>query len=119
METLIERMERSIFKHCVEELLASDRNFSLSLSDGGEVVVKNSRDAEEIIKASYTTGQDILSVFYTSEGRKGRGFVQFIYGNDGSDVIADYSCWLEPHIARTEALATAYELGEVEVPPLP
>lgn len=103
-------IEKRIFEHCVKELLESPRMFSLHLSDGEEIVVEDSRDAKEIVEAAFSTDGDDLYVTYTSEGKKGRGYIRFIYGNSGWDVINDYSVWLEPHIEETLALAESLEM---------
>ena len=34
----------------------------------------------------------------------GYGWVRFIYGNDGWDVINDYCVTFEPHLVKTNAL---------------
>lgn len=107
-----QRIERRIFKSCVEELLASELNFRLGLNDGEEIVIKSSRNVKDIMKAAFTTDEDYILVYLDARSeteKKRMGWVRFVYGNDGWDVICDYTTWLEPHIKGTEALAREIE----------
>lgn len=103
-----QKIERRILTHCVKELLANDRNFYLGLNDGEETVVKHSRDIAAILKAAFSTDEDCLLIYLIGGDGEPKerhtGWIQFVYGNSGWDVIADYTTWLEPHIAKTEAL---------------
>lgn len=107
-----QRIERRIVKHCIEELLANELNFHLGLNDGEEIVVNHSRNAKDIMKAACSTDEDYLLVYLDARSdteKKRMGWVRFVYGNDGYDVICDYTTWLEPHIKATEELAREIE----------
>ena len=103
-------LEKRIFKSCVNELLKDERNFSLGVNDGEEIVIEHSRDAKVIFKAAFSTDEDFLLVYIDGKIIPS-GWVRFVYGNSGWDVICDYTTWLEPYIKETEALATQLELN--------
>jgi len=65
------------------------RGFAVSVNDGEEWVVKRSIDKAEILAALFSTDEDTL-VIRDAEGRKA-GWFWLIYGNDGWDVVSDYS----------------------------
>lgn len=75
----------------------------------GDWTVNGSTDKAETIQAMFTTDGDLLEAHDASG--KGLGWFMFIYGNDGYDVISDYSAnefcervWktIEPVIDRAE-----------------
>lgn len=65
----------------------------LNLNDdshgNGDWTVENSTDKAAIIQAMFTTDGDLLEA-HDAEGTW-LGWFQFIYGNDGYDVISDYT----------------------------
>lgn len=69
---------------------ALELGYSISVQDGEEWTVKQSRDRMAILSAMATTGMDRLR-FRDSEGNK-LGTMLLVYGNalDGSELIADY-----------------------------
>lgn len=81
--------------------------YLVSVDDGAEWTVRQSRDAETIARALATTGADRLAV-YLDEGAEhsesGRstarrvGTVLLVWGNagDGSELVSDYS-WDDRH----------------------
>lgn len=91
-------VEKRIVKHIVADLLAAD--FELAVHDGEEWHNRTT-DAAKLHKALMETDEDRLFV-YKADGPKGRrdwfGWVFFVYGNDGYDVISDYTVNLEPWI---------------------
>ena len=66
-----------------------DRGFLVSVHDGEEWAVKKSSDKAEILAALFATDQDEI-VIRTAEGVRA-GWFQLIYGNDGYDVVGDYT----------------------------
>jgi hypothetical protein len=74
--------------------------------DGEEVTLKLSRSAEDVLKAMFTTDEDILYV-HDASGKQ-IGWVFFIYGNDGYDVVHDYTTNLEPIMKTADAIADQY-----------
>ena len=83
----IEDMENAIISTAIDAILSA--SCKISVFDGEEYPVKRSSDKDEIVKALRSTGEDTL-VIRDSDGVK-IGVVYFIYGNDGHDVIADYT----------------------------
>lgn len=90
-------VEKIIVRKCIAELLRN--GFTISVSDGEETVLKWSLDAKAIFAAMFTTDEDRLHMHRGAF----RGWVQFIYGNNGWDVINDYTTNLEPFLTRTLA----------------
>jgi hypothetical protein len=102
--------EKAIFARCVESLLA--QGYSISLNDGEETTVRKSREYADIIKASRTTDEDYLMVY--GNGLVG-SFIWFIYGNDGPDVISDYSLRLEDALKDTLEFADKLDSGKFTI----
>lgn len=99
--------ERRICSALIKQVLADGH--ALSVFDGEEWTVDNSRDAAVIRHALFTTDGDELVV--SDLAKKRIGWFSLIYGNDGYDVISDYtandycqSVWdrLEPMITKIE-----------------
>jgi hypothetical protein len=81
------RHEGRIAESLVAAALAA--GYTVSVYDSEEWTVKRSSDAATIIAALFSTDEDQL-VMRDSERRKVAWF-QLTYGNDGFDVIGDYS----------------------------
>jgi len=89
------RIEMTIVRKTAGALI--DAGYFVSVNDGDETTVMDSRMVSEIMAAVFTTDEDY---FYarreaTGKDRDYDSFVRFIYGNDGPDVINDYSTSLE------------------------
>lgn len=94
------RMEKRIARSLIIELLG--QGFSLSVHDGDEFTLKKSKNRMDILYSMATTDEDYLYV----ADKKGVhfGWVRFIYGEDGWDVINDSTVNLEPFMTKTQAL---------------
>jgi hypothetical protein len=82
------------------------------VNDGEETTVHHSRDASAIEAALFTTDEDYIYVYIDDEDPidlRPDYWVRLVYGNDGWDVISDYSVTLEKHLSEAHALATHYE----------
>jgi hypothetical protein len=84
-------LEQRIVKMTIDAGLKA--GYTLGVYDGEEFTVQNSKDADEIFGAMFTTDEDTLC-FY-NEGGARIGWVFFVYGNDGYDVINDHTTNLE------------------------
>jgi hypothetical protein len=89
-----QRVERKICMATVDALLAA--GYSLGVNDGEEVTLEFSRDREKIADALFTTDEDYLYVYEAerdpaAKDKRPDMWVRFVYGNDGWDVICDYS----------------------------
>ena len=104
-----QEVERKIAQAAITQLLAS--GFVLGVFDGEETVLTHSNDAAAVLAAMFTTDEDRLFV-YKQDGPQGKrdwfGWALFIYGNDGWDVVNDYTTNLEPIMAEADALAEKY-----------
>ena len=97
-------MEAAIVRNAVHELL--DHGFTLSVDNGGDdYEIDRSIDAEAIIAQLMNTDEDRL-LARTNDIIK--GWVHFVYGNDGHDVICDMTVSLEPYLPDTLAIAEGY-----------
>jgi hypothetical protein len=99
-----QEMEAQVMKSAISELIS--HGFVLSVFDGEELTVTKSTDEAAIFAALRTTDEDVLYADRPNgDGRETcRRFVQFVYGNDGWDVIADNSSSLEDYLDKTTAL---------------
>jgi hypothetical protein len=98
-------IEKRIVASAIADLL--EAGFVITVNDGEEDVLLLSDDEEKIAAAMMSTDEDLLIAQHPSDKPedKPRGWVRFIYGNDGPDVINDYTTNLEPYLAETLALA--------------
>src|SRR5262249_17903805 len=87
-----QHVEREIARAFLKDALAA--GYALNVNNGGEwhELSEPSTDPKVIEEAMFATDQEHLIVY---EGKKRLGWVWFIYGNDGWDVIADYTVNLE------------------------
>lgn len=93
-------IEQKIIRRAVTDILG--KGYKISLYDGGEFTVKRSTDLNLILNATQTTDRDMLKVY---DGDELIGTIILIYGNDGHDVIADYSLSLEEVLKGAGLLA--------------
>lgn len=97
-------MEAAIVRNAVHELL--DHGFTLSVDNGGDdYEIDRSIDAEAVIAELGHTDEDRL---LARTGDVIKGWVHFVYGNDGHDVICDMTVSLEPYLPDTTAIAEGY-----------
>src|SRR4030095_6813035 len=101
---LRQELERRIARRAILHLLAA--GYSVTVYDGEERTVNASTKTIEVLKAMMTTDEDYL-IAIDAEGKE-RGWIRFVYGNDGWDVINDYTVNLEPALTRTNALIERY-----------
>lgn len=94
------RAERSIARKCIGALLRA--GYEISVNDGEETTLKNSRERKAIFEAMFSTDEDYLLV-HSAGAETHFAWVRFIYGNDGFDVIADYTTNLESVLAPVNA----------------
>ena len=102
-------IEKRIVASAIADLL--EANFELTVDDGEDGVLVRSTDPEAIAAAMMLTDEDRLFAYHHAmpDGGKAEGWVYFVYGNDGPDVINDYTTNLEPYLAETLALAESID----------
>lgn len=105
-------IERAIAKAAIAGLLATGS--AVWVNNGEEDVLDGSRDADAILKAMFTTDEDWLLL---GDARPVLRWVRFVYGNDGTDVISDYSVTLEEALKPASVLADAIDKGAFDVVP--
>ena len=97
-------IERKIVTRLIDDLLAA----------GWELRVYDESEYEPWTRSRTTVIDDIMNadedVLYVRRARDGlSGWVHLVYGNDGWDVISDYTTNLEPLLAGVNAYAETLE----------
>lgn len=95
------KLEQRIVKMTVDALLA--KGYTLSVFDGEEEHTAT-KERKAIIDALMETDEDYLNVS-SSDNTVNLGWIRFIYGNDGYDVISDYTTNLDEDLAGVNAFA--------------
>lgn len=100
----VQEMDARIVDKAIADFLAA--GFALGVNDGEVTTVRNCRDAVTVRKAMMSTDEDYLHVY---KDGKMFGWVRFIYGEYGWDVICDHTTNLEPYLAGCSALSDQFE----------
>ena len=102
-------IEQRIVRRLVESLI--ERGWALDIDNGGNENVFGGpqTDARKIKNAMMQTDEEALLVYWNPGDRPRISAVQLVYGNDGWDVIADYTSLLEPELASVLSLAASLE----------
>jgi hypothetical protein len=98
------KMEQRIVKLTVKTLI--NAGYELSVFDGEEQSAWTGTDVKMLHDALMNTDEDYL---YTRKDGK-KSFVQFVYGNDGWDVICDHGVSLTAVLAPVTALTDKLQL---------
>lgn len=115
-----QRVERSIARRFILDALRA--GYVLSVYDGEEVTLKQSTSAKAILAAMFTVDDEYLllsrpddpqpevtvGAFFRPTIHNVVGWVRFVYGNDGYDVISNYTTNLETIMAGANKLADRY-----------
>jgi hypothetical protein len=104
-----QRIERKIAHAFIRDALAA--GYVISVNDGEETTLIRSTSIKAILGAMFTTDEDRLYIDRPDDpvdDRRCFGWVLFIYGNDGYDVISDYTVNLEPLMKNPNLLANRY-----------
>lgn len=99
------RMEKRIVKSLVNELSTNGLLMTVDHGDGDEFDLTG--DVKQILPALLQCDEENLRV-YSKEGWF-MGVFNLVYGNDGYDVICDYTMKLEQYIPETLALIEKLE----------
>lgn len=87
-------VEREISAAVVDALLRA--NYFISVDNGYDIKSTPTQNREYIITSMYKTDEEHLHVYKSGLlSTADRGWVFLVYGNDGWDVISDYSVNLE------------------------
>lgn len=99
-------IEKRIVKAIVTMFL--DLGYTISVFDGEVFSVKRSSNKTEILNDCFDT--DAVNLKMRDSTGEYVGTVYLVYGNDGFDVVSDYSVSLEHHMKCIEELADKLEL---------
>jgi hypothetical protein len=105
-------VERVIVSSTIRALLGA--GYQIDVCDGEEDVLTRCSDHDEVIKHMFTTDEDYI---YGVKDGKRRGWVRFIYGNSGYDVMNDCTTNLETVLQPVNELANKFDgdpLGALE-----
>ena len=91
------RMERAVISALVKAGL--EAGHTLGVHDGGEMVLNRSISYKAVMATIMAVDEEHL-FFFSAETGKRIGWVFLVYGNDGWDVISDYTTNLEPIMDR-------------------
>lgn len=100
-----QKIEKQIARKFLRIALAA--GYAISLDNGGdEFEFKDSTDFSFIVSEMFATDEEHL---HLSKDGKRCGWVYFVYGNDGYDVICDYTTNLEYLMPDVSKLADKME----------
>ena len=97
------RHERAIAERLVTDAIA--QGYQVSVNDGEAWVVRRSTDSKAIMATLFSTDEDYIRIRKDGE-ESSVGTFTLVYGNDGWDVIADWS-----YSAETEAQMEQIQRG--------
>ena len=95
-----QRIEREIVRKVIEDALACQ--FWLGIDNGDSVDETRYNDADACMEDMMATDEDRLYIYPNQHGAH-IGWIYFVYGNDGYDVISDYTTNLSPLMDPIEA----------------
>lgn len=103
-------VEKQIVIKTVADLLAA--GYKLTVDQGDGETTKPTTDVKVLHDALMETDEDFLHVY---KDKKHFGWVRFVYGNDGWDVISDYTTNLEAVLKGVNEFASAFDEGTSEI----
>ena len=109
-------IERAIALAIVVEILAQGHLISVN-NGGDENELDHSRDLDAIMDALFASDEDYLYIYEPervgnlSEGNHDN-WVRLVYGNEGWDVVCDYTVDAEKYMATANALSAQLQGGD-------
>lgn len=102
-----QRVERVIARRVVLDLKRA--GFLMNVNNGGDgmELPAPSADVRTVLGAVFAADDDRLYVYRPGAVRP-FGWVYFVYGNSGWDVVSDYTTNLDLHMTGAAALADRY-----------
>jgi hypothetical protein len=99
------KLERQIAIRVVKDALAED--WLVTVDNGGEDPALVRSDSQRaVLAAMFATDDETLS--FSQDGVR-KGWVRFVYGNSGWDVVNDYSTGIEALMEGANGLADELE----------
>ncbi len=113
------RIEREICEAVVTDALAA--GYGLSLQADGEEFEAPTFDGKAIMSTLMDVDDAYLILHQkplptTTLGTDSEGWVRFVFGNSGYDVISDYTTNLETLLARADSIANRYDQAGLSQP---
>lgn len=105
MVKLRQELERRIATQVVKDALAA--GYVLVVDNGGDEPDYKGTDETACLSAMFATDDERLYLFKPG-GKWADGWVYFVYGNDGWDVINDYTTNLESLLKSAHEIADKY-----------
>lgn len=99
------KIEKKIVKKCIQEGLKA--GYTFGVHDGEEIVLRREKNPNKVLKAMFSTDEDTLLFF---KDDKQFGWISFVYGNDGWDVMNDWTTNLDPILVEVNKLVDKIEL---------
>ena len=81
------RIEQKVIRKLIG--IVFSRGYAISVNDGEEWVLHRSQSSTAVCDAMMSTDEDMWRIGTATGGRIGK--VWFVYGNDGYDVVSDYT----------------------------
>ncbi len=97
-----QKIEREIVTAVVKSAL--ENFYSVAVYDG-ETETKPSNDVEQVLAGMFATDEELLVIY---DHKSQAGWVSFVYGNDGYDVIHDYSLKIDHILVEAQKIADRY-----------
>lgn len=116
--TFSEKVERLLIEQLIDAILAADPGNVITVNDGEEDVLIDSRDKKAILEAMFSTDEDYLYIGNSAKLVPNNPWLLLIHGN-GSDVISDYSQSLHPIIEPILNLSNQIDDGGYNIVPHP
>jgi hypothetical protein len=100
-------LERRIVRTIVNDALLA--GFSLNVDNGGDSfeLADASTDKALLLRTLFQTDEERIYVYNPSNSAC-IGWIRLVYGNDGWDVVNDYTVNLEPIMRNADKLAEKY-----------
>ncbi len=94
-------IERQIVTQIITDVIKA--GCRITVDNGEDDVIRSSTDADAVLAALNSTDEDTLNL--SLDNNVYLAWVHLVYGNDGHDVINDYTVNLEPVLIEANALA--------------
>jgi len=100
-------VERIIARRVILDLKAA--GFLLNINNGGDdyELPRPTNNIKELLAAMFATDDERLYVFRPGQ-EKPFAWVWFVYGNDGWDVVSDYTTNIDAYMKGASELANKY-----------
>lgn len=100
-----QEVERKIADAFITQALAV--GYTININNGGDEneLPKPTTDKELVLKTMFATDEEHLLLY---KGKKKVGWVYFVYGNDGWDVISDYTTNLDAIMTEADKISKHY-----------